>query len=158
MHSSEIDSAGVLAPPPVLFAAGWVLAAALHRVHPIALTRRGGRRRRLAGAAFAATGLVLSALVVRRFEAASTPVSPLRASRALVVDGPYRYTRNPDYLGQTLVYAGASMMANRLWPLLLLPAVLAVVNETVVDREERYLTRLFGTAYTEYARRVPRWF
>ncbi len=94
---------------------------------------------------------------MRRFAAASTPVSPLHPTRALVVDGPYRYSRNPDYVGQTLIYAGSSVMRNRVWPLLLLPAVLAIVTHGVVRREERYLNAEFGTAYQEYAGRVPRW-
>jgi protein-S-isoprenylcysteine O-methyltransferase Ste14 len=96
-------------------------------------------------------------MVVRRFARASTPVSPLRSTRTLVVDGPYRYSRNPDYLGQALVYTGSSVIANRLWPLLLLPSALAIITRGVIDREERYLLRRFGAAYREYVERVPRW-
>jgi protein-S-isoprenylcysteine O-methyltransferase Ste14 len=92
-----------------------------------------------------------------RFADASTPISPLRATRALVIDGPYRYSRNPDYLGQALVYTGVAISANRLWPLILLPAALALITSGVIEQEEDYLGRRFGAMYREYADRVPRW-
>jgi protein-S-isoprenylcysteine O-methyltransferase Ste14 len=141
----------------VLFCAAWIAAAALHRICPIRLAHSAAGRRRVAGAVLAGAGAALSSTVVRRFAAASTPVSPLRPARALVVDGPYRYSRNPDYVGQTLLYAGSSILRNRLWPLLLLPSVLAIITHAVIRREERYLNREFGAAYRHYAERVPRW-
>jgi protein-S-isoprenylcysteine O-methyltransferase Ste14 len=151
------DSAGVLAPPPVLFVGAWTIAAVLHRMRPVKIARAAPAPTRLLGAVMIGIGLCLSGTVVRWFAHASTPVSPLRATRALVIDGPYRYSRNPDYLGQTLVYAGASLLRNRLWPLLLLPAAVALVTHAVIEREERYLGRLFGATYQSYAERVPRW-
>jgi protein-S-isoprenylcysteine O-methyltransferase Ste14 len=44
-----------------------------------------------------------------------------------------------------------------LWPLILLPAALAVLAKGVIEREERYLDRRFGAVYREYLERVPRW-
>jgi protein-S-isoprenylcysteine O-methyltransferase Ste14 len=155
MHAS--DSAGVIAPPPAIFLASWAVAHAAHRVSALELTRDRQGWRRVVGGALIGAGASLSALVVRYFGRASTPVSPLTPTRALVVDGPYRYSRNPDYAGQLLVYAGAAIVRNRLWPLLLLPAAVALVTRGVIEREERYLEARFGTAYREYMRRVPRW-
>jgi protein-S-isoprenylcysteine O-methyltransferase Ste14 len=117
---------------------------------------RAGPKRLLGGALITA-GACLSAAVVRRFAQASTPVSPLRATRALVTAGPYRFSRNPDYLGQALIYAGSSLVARQVWPLLLLPVALTIVTYGVIEREERYLNGRFGAAYREYAARVPRW-
>ena len=71
--------------------------------------------------------------------------------------GPYRFTRNPDYVGQALIYAGASTLANRLWALLLLPLALVFVTGGVIEQEERYLNSSFGPACREYAGRLPRW-
>src|SRR5262245_51371151 len=114
------DSAGVVAPPPALFLFAWMSAAALQRRVPLDPAPARQVPLRLAGAVLTGAGICLSAAVVLRFARASTPVSPLRATRALVIDGPYRYSRNPDYLGQALIYAGSSLIAKRLWPLLLL--------------------------------------
>ena len=151
------NPAGVLAPPPLLFLAAWMTGVELQRVVALEYVSSRVARRRLFGGALIAAGAILSALVVRRFGQASTPVSPMRPSRALVTGGIFQHTRNPDYLGQALIYVGASILANRPWPMLLLPATLALVTLTVVRREERYLERRFGMAYRVYSRQVPRW-
>ena len=151
------DSAGVLAPPPLLFLGAWAAAHLLNCIIPFRISSGDGELRRVVGGAFVTAGVCLSAMVVTRFADASTPVSPLRATRALVIDGPYRYSRNPDYLGQALVYVGLSIASNRVWPLILFPAALAVVTNGVIEREERYLGRRFGAMYREYVDRVPRW-
>ena len=57
----------------------------------------------------------------------------------------------------TLIYAGLSLLTGILWALLLLPGVLLAVDRGVIQREERYLGKQFGAAYSEYRRRVRRW-
>jgi protein-S-isoprenylcysteine O-methyltransferase Ste14 len=61
------------------------------------------------------------------------------------------------YLGLGLVSAGIACMANALWPLLLVPLVLAVVQRLVISREERYLEHKFGESYLAYKAQVRRW-
>jgi protein-S-isoprenylcysteine O-methyltransferase Ste14 len=94
---------------------------------------------------------------VRTMHAARTPVDPREAPTAIVTGGPFARTRNPGYLGMALIYTGISLAANRRWPLVALPAVLAIVDRGVVRREEAYLTERFGDDYEDYRRRVPRW-
>ncbi len=53
--------------------------------------------------------------------------------------------------------AGVAGIANALWPLVLLPLVLAGVRRLVIDREERYLDAKFGEDYRRYRQRVRRW-
>jgi protein-S-isoprenylcysteine O-methyltransferase Ste14 len=74
-----------------------------------------------------------------------------------VEQGPYRFTRNPIYLGMTLAYAGLAVLLNLAWPLLVLPGVLVLLVLMVVRREERHLGATFGDAYRDYQRRVRRW-
>jgi protein-S-isoprenylcysteine O-methyltransferase Ste14 len=74
-----------------------------------------------------------------------------------VTDGPYRLTRNPGYLGMTLLYAGIAIAADAVWALAPLPVAIAVIDPGVIAREERYLERTFGAPYTEHKRRVRRW-
>ena len=71
---------------------------------------------------------------------------------------PYRFTRNPMYLGLVFVTAGLALLANALWPLILLPVVIVILRRAVIDREERYLTAKFGEEYLQYKARVRRWF
>jgi protein-S-isoprenylcysteine O-methyltransferase Ste14 len=151
------DTAGVIAAPPLLFGAALVVALVLHASHPMRITPLGNGAPRLAGVALLVVGLLLSSAVMRAFGRAGTHVSPYRKTTRFVSTGPYRYTRNPDYLGQTLMYAGIAVVANSWWPLFLLPLVLIVVGHGVIRREERYLEEKFGQEYRDYTARVPRW-
>src|SRR5262249_30699130 len=78
---------------------------------------------------------------VRPALAAGTNIPPNLPTTALVVDGIYERTRNPLYLGSTLVYLGLSVAAGSLWSMVLLVPLLWVMNVGVIAREERYLER-----------------
>jgi protein-S-isoprenylcysteine O-methyltransferase Ste14 len=148
-------TAGVIPPPIVLLAAlgGGI---AIHRIapEPILAERAIGD---LVGAILIALGIGLSAWMVVHFRRSGTPVSPLRPTRGLVVTGPYRFTRNPDYIGQALIATGAAFLLNSLWILIALVAALLVIRYFVIAREERYLRSLFGDDYARYCDRVRRW-
>ncbi len=102
-------------------------------------------------------GLATGLLGFREMKRAQTNVDPRKPTTAIVAEGPYRYTRNPLYVGMTLIYAGISALANALPPVLLLPAVFAVMRRGVIEREERYLERKFGDEYLRYKGQVRRW-
>jgi protein-S-isoprenylcysteine O-methyltransferase Ste14 len=88
---------------------------------------------------------------------AGTNVRPDQPTLAVVTDGPFRYSRNPLYLGLTGLYVGVTLLADALWPLVLLGPLLGVVQRGVVRREERYLAAKFGAPYLAYQARVRRW-
>jgi protein-S-isoprenylcysteine O-methyltransferase Ste14 len=93
--------------------------------------------------------------VFRREGTEINPTSP--ANRSLVVDGPYRYTRNPMYLGLVLVTLGIAIWIGA-WPMFLVPiAVFATTNWVHIPFEEAKMHRQFGAAFDEYAGRVRRW-
>jgi protein-S-isoprenylcysteine O-methyltransferase Ste14 len=104
-----------------------------------------------------ALGLLASAAVVWAFRKAATAVSPIRPTTRLVRNGPYRYSRNPDYIGQTLLYVGIALALNTWWPLFLLAPTLVAAHFGVIRREERYLEAKFGQEYRDYKKRTPRW-
>ncbi len=74
----------------------------------------------------------------------------------MVVDGPYRFSRNPTYLGLVVVLSGVALAFNTAWLL-----AFAVAEFFLADRqvrhEESYLESLFGQAYVDYQARVRRW-
>jgi protein-S-isoprenylcysteine O-methyltransferase Ste14 len=105
----------------------------------------------------ALAGFVVIGLGTRRFVAAGTNIPPILPTTALVVDGIYARTRNPMYLGSTLVYVGLGVAAGSLWAIGLVVPLLWVMNVGVIAREERYLERKFGEAYRAYKARVRRW-
>jgi len=94
---------------------------------------------------------------MRTIEKAGTPIRTDRPVPRLVTDGPFRYTRNPGYLGLTMLYAGIAVLRNALWAILLLLLVLYVIQRQVIGREERYLERTFGEEYLAYKAQVRRW-
>lgn len=148
------ETAGVIAPPPLIYLGGLAVGLAVEHFHPSTLLPPTLE-------VPVALVLVLAGMVllpaIRAFLRARTRPEPWKPSTALVTDGPYRLTRNPMYLGFTLVYLGLTAWANSVWPLVLLPAVLPVMHHGVVRREERYLERRFGEEYRAYCRRVRRW-
>jgi len=98
---------------------------------------------------------VWAVVVFRRAGTEITPTSP--TNRALVVDGPYRYTRNPMYLGLVLVTLGIAVWIGA-WPMFLAPiAVFATANWVHIPFEEAKMRRQFGVSYDDYVSRVRRW-
>lgn len=149
------DNPGVVAPPPLIY--GGALAAGLlaNRWRPVPFLPRAVARP--LGWMLLTGGLLLGRYGVQALRGAGTNVDPYKPVNAFVVNGPYRFTRNPLYLGLTMVYAGVSALANALWAVALLPGVLAVIRRGVIEREERYLERKFGDEYLRYKARVRRW-
>lgn len=151
----QTDNAGVKFPPPLLYAVALVIGLGLSHLLPVAHVADAVLH--VVGAVLFASGFVLAVAARARFQRAGTNINPTKPTTALVVAGPFRFTRNPMYLGLTLAYLGVTVYAQSLWALLLLPIVLVVIQRQVIDREERYLERKFGPAYLQYKARVRRW-
>ena len=152
------DHAEVAIKPPFLFLGALALGCLLSLVLPIGPRLASPNGLALGvGVTFVAIGLALAVLSIRRFRLAGTSVVPGEPSTALVVEGPYRFTRNPIYIGFVLLYFGLAIILTSLWVLVLLIPVLIVLQRGVVEREETYLERQFGDAYRKYQARVPRW-
>lgn len=152
------DYADVVVKPPLLFAGALVLGCLLSWLVPIGPGLGSANGRALAvGGAFAMIGFALLALSVREFRRAGTSVVPGDPATMLVDRGPYRFTRNPIYVGFVLFYFGLAVMLTSAWMLLLLIPVLIILQRGVVEREETYLQEKFGETYRKYQARVPRW-
>jgi protein-S-isoprenylcysteine O-methyltransferase Ste14 len=79
------------------------------------------------------------------------------APRAFVAIGPYRYVRNPMYIGGLLLLIGFGLYERSISILFLALLSFALVHLFVVFYEEPTLTRKFGSSYQEYRRTVRRW-
>ena len=149
------SSPGIRVPPPLVYLAGFGCGLLVELVSP---SPELPGWLRVAGAV---VGIVLLLLLdtraMLRFQRHATPFNPARPAQALVTDGPYRFTRNPMYIGMACAYAGAAIAASTLWPLAFLPGVLFVIDRAIIPREERHLAERFGEVYERYRRRVPRW-
>lgn len=163
MNDSSIsrakDNPGVVADPPMIYLAALGLGLLLDRAVPwqASLGWLGQPLRHAVGGACLLAGLAVVATAFRQFARAGTNLPTHRPTTALVVDGLYRWSRNPIYVALTLAYLGLALVLASPWTVALLPAVLAVMRYGVVGREERYLEAKFGDAYRAYKASVRRW-
>lgn len=152
---SKPKTAGVIAPPPLIYLAGVVIGLVLRNPAWTPLLPRGlgyGL-----GAVLILSAVWISLSGVREMRRAGTAVSPRIPTTALVTTGPFRFSRNPLYVALTLFYLGIAIAAQSLWALALLLVVLPVMQYGVIYREERYLEDTFGAEYLRYKKRVRRW-
>jgi protein-S-isoprenylcysteine O-methyltransferase Ste14 len=149
------DSPGVIAFPPLIFGGTLAIGLIAHFLVPI--RPFPVMPSRLVGAVLLVGSAVLAKWGESTMRRAGTNVRPDRPTTAIVVDGPFRYTRNPLYLATTGLYVGVTLLVDALWPLVLLPPMLAIIEWGVIRREERYLDAKFGDTYQAYSRRVRRW-
>lgn len=89
--------------------------------------------------------------------AAKTTPNPYQPTTRLVFSGPYRFSRNPMYIGLTLLYAGLMTYLQLTWGLIFLPIVIWLISIWVILPEEKYLEQKFGLEYLNYKTTVRRW-
>jgi protein-S-isoprenylcysteine O-methyltransferase Ste14 len=151
---AEADNAGVVVRPPLLYVAALGAMLVLRWLWPLPI---------LGDAAFW-PGLAVVVLAVglliwgrRTLVAGGTNVDPSLPSTAIVSAGPYRFSRNPLYVGLALVYLGLTLALDSWWGIVLLALVLIVMHVGVIQREERYLEQKFGDGYRQYRSAVRRY-
>jgi protein-S-isoprenylcysteine O-methyltransferase Ste14 len=154
--ASDADRTGIGFPPYVIYIGGFLSGVVLELLAPIdALPLPIALAAGIAG--FAAW-LALDGAAMVRFRQAGTSMEVTTPVAALVTSGPYRFSRNPMYLGMALLYVGLALGVGVIWALALLPVVLVIVDRYVIPPEERFLEARFGHEYRIYKARVRRWF
>jgi protein-S-isoprenylcysteine O-methyltransferase Ste14 len=154
---SKYGGARVRFPPPLVFLTLVVIGVLLQRaVRPVAIplglwTRIG------IGAVILLAGL--SSVVSARIWFTRTGQSPIpwKPSPELLVQGIYRHTRNPMYVGVTVIQMGLGVLLDNLWISMLAPLALALVHFIAVRPEEAYLAEKFGDSYLHYKASVRRY-
>ena len=101
--------------------------------------------------------LALFAWAITTMTRAGSNVPTNLPTTTIVETGPYRFTRNPIYLGMFLGLVGLAIAFDNLWLLAMLVPFTLAIRYGVVAREEAYLERKFGDAYRQYRARVRRW-
>jgi protein-S-isoprenylcysteine O-methyltransferase Ste14 len=137
-------------PLPEPHMVGILLSEALHLARPWRLPG-SGRLYSGVGWTLVGAGVAISASAVR----AASDVDLERPSD-LVSTGPYATSRNPMYVGWTLLYLGVALVTRNSWMFLSLPLVGGIIHREVL-REEHALERVFGEEYFRYRRRVRRY-
>ena len=151
---------GVRFPPPTLFIAGfgiaWLLEMYARRIRILGAGENTAVIE-IIGTILLGLGIILMIWGLLTFALAHTAILPMRPASRIVDHGPYRFTRNPMYVGMSLAYIGGAFVMNSVWALIVFPVVIALLSRLVIAREERYLSSAFGEEYDDYRRRVRRW-
>jgi protein-S-isoprenylcysteine O-methyltransferase Ste14 len=149
------DSPGVAIFPPLLMGLALLAVGVLHWLWPLPISTRP---------VALAFGIVLSILGVglaawghRTLVKGGTNVSPLKPTTAIVIAGPFRFTRNPLYAGVMTLLLGLSLAIGTWWGFVVIVPVLFILHHGVILREERYLERKFGESYVRYKSMVRRY-
>jgi protein-S-isoprenylcysteine O-methyltransferase Ste14 len=142
--------------PPVPYAAALLGGWWLNR-HVYAIPLDCGEATRVLGWLLMGIGLMLLVWTMITFWRHRTTVNPYRAASTLCTDGPFRFSRNPIYVGDWFVLAGASLLLTTAWPLLFSPLIWALLRYGVIRHEEEHLEVKFGEDYLRYKTRVRRW-
>ena len=91
------------------------------------------------------------------FKQRRATVKPDKSSSILVREGPFRFSRNPMYLGMLLALIGEATLLGSVTPFLAAVAFFFMVNTIYVAVEEKSLEDEFGKKFEDYTRRVRRW-
>lgn len=155
MANDGQDNPGIKVPPPLIYLLPLVAGLILDGRSHIAFLPRGVSRS--IGWPLIGGGVALLGWFLQTMRDTEAPIRCDRLVPGLTTAGPFGYSRNPAYLGLAVIYTGIAVLRNALWPIVLLPAVLFVIQREVIGREERYLERTFGEEYLNYKASVRRW-
>jgi protein-S-isoprenylcysteine O-methyltransferase Ste14 len=157
MTQPEERGARVSFPPPLVFLGGLLLGLAANqwvRPAPFGVSRTVSIT---VGVLLMVVALVL--VVSARILFSRTRQSPIpwKPTPELIFSGPYRFTRNPMYVGVTTFEFGLGLALNNLWIAAFGLWALLIVHVIAVRPEEAYLSEKFGDSYRTYLTRVRRY-
>jgi protein-S-isoprenylcysteine O-methyltransferase Ste14 len=148
------DTAQVIIRPPLVWGLAVIAGLALNWLVPLPFLRAGLPVGGLGGMLFV---LALFAWAIVTITKTGSNVPANLPTTSIIESGPYRFTRNPIYLGVFLGLIGLAIAFHNLWLLMMLVPFALVIRDGVVAREEAYLERKFGDVYRGYRSGVRRW-
>ncbi len=156
--NEQKDSPGIhkFVHPPILALGFIILGVLLGKFIPV-LPALAATPLRLAGMPIVLIGLLIGFSGFSAILRANTTLNPHGTVTSVVTSGIYRFTRNPMYLGFMFMVIGFPLANGTLWGLILAPFFVLTMNRLVIEKEEAYLEKKFGDAYTSFKRRVRRW-
>lgn len=153
------DTPGLMMPPPIFLCIAVVVALILDWVTGLGFLAAPGlfSLQSWLGLIISAAAVAVTVMGATEFNRSGTNINPFQPALKLVTTGPYRFTRNPMYLGMILLLLGVSLMLSLEWGLILTPVLWFAYDRLVVAREEAYLTTKFGAPYSEFLTHTRRW-
>jgi protein-S-isoprenylcysteine O-methyltransferase Ste14 len=155
--TSTERGARVSFPPPLVFVAGIGLGVACRYLIAPARAPIDSTLRLLAGLATVTIGVAFMGSARILFVRAGQSPAPWKPTPRLFFEGPYRFTRNPMYVGATTAVLGLGVTLNNLWISFFALPALGIVHFMAVLPEERYLSEKFSDSYAQYLGKVRRY-
>lgn len=103
-------------------------------------------------------GLLLNYWAYQFFREKQTTIKPLAQPSSLITEGPFHWTRNPMALGLIIILLGVALLLNQTAALLMPLAGMLALQTFFIPAEEKILRKTFGQKYSDYQKRVRRWF
>ena len=153
--SEEAPPGDILAPSPLLTLGAFLVGVGIDQVVPVGLFLPGSGAF-LLGVPLILVGSLFFGGAIWTMQTHDKPPAHSDEPPTLITDGPFQYSRNPIYVGHSLVHVGGSVLLNSVWPIVTLLPLLWYLRR-VVQREEARLESLFGPAYDQYRDDVRRW-
>ena len=149
------DSAQVKFPPPLMLLCALVVGGIFEQVWRLEIHELVAVR--ILGGSLIAFAVGVLLYCAYKFHAAKTGIKPWTTTTAIIQDGIYRFSRNPIYLSFVMIGVGIGFAAASGWILLMQVPLVLALRMFVVEKEENYLTKKFGTQYLQYKKKVRRW-
>lgn len=154
---TKIDHPGVYPPPPLFYVLIFFISIYTQKVFPLPSVFFETGAATISGALFVVAGLFIILPALIKFFKTKNTLITIKPANSLQTSGIYSFSRNPMYLGLLVLYTGIAFFKGNLWTLLFIPFVFLVVTKFIIEKEEKYLGRSFGTDYIEYCKKVRRW-
>lgn len=143
--------------PPILFVACIALAIFLNRLAPLAWPGLDDLLARIIGLSIGTTGVLLFVWALLTFHREKTTVLPDQPATHLITSGPFRFVRNPIYLGEVFLLLGISEFTKNIWFVIFAAVFAGLVTWLAILPEERHLEARFGADYAAYKAKTRRW-
>ncbi len=144
--------------PPIIYLLAIAIAIVLTLLYPLPWITEPISDLLFAAGWLAILGVVaIEVSAIRALRRGNTTIRPDKASDHLVMDGPFSFTRNPIYFGNTLLMIGIGMVSSSLWFIALALIAAFATQKLAIEREEKHLQSRFGKKYLDYTKRVRRW-
>jgi protein-S-isoprenylcysteine O-methyltransferase Ste14 len=144
--------------PPILFVAALVAAVLLGRFYRLPWPGLDDRPARMVGYGFGVAGIALMIWGLATLYRARTNVWPHKGADRLITHGPFRFRRNPIYMGEILILLGLAQATLNIWLVVMAPVFALAILGLAILPEERHLEARFGEDYLDYKARTRRWF
>lgn len=132
-----------------------IIICVLHFSFPVTTPIKGLYR--LLGLIPLGLGITLNLIADQSFKRHQTTVKPFDSSSILITEGVFQWSRNPMYLGMTLILLGIVTLLGSISPFIVLCLFVILMDVVFIRPEEAKMEKEFGDAFRQYKQKIRRW-